>query len=279
MSVFTVSLTFYWIIACMKRSLLFLFTLLTAFVFAQTTDANGKKQGYWKKKDDTGKHLLYEGEFKDNKPVGRFKYYYPNDSVRAIMNFKEEGKIAYARLFHLTGKRMGEGKYVQEVKDSVWTYYDESGALLSKDNYTMGKKHGTCYIYLPDGKLAEEQNYKMDVQHGSFKQFVDGKKLRSQTNYVDGQLDGKATYYYPNGTEVAAGFYKNGVKTGPWIYKEENGKIKEKEWYVNGKLASPKETEEFFAKNKATAGLDADKKSGASTGKSLYNLQKEKKGK
>jgi len=115
----------------MKKILLLLFLLQVLFPFAQTTDANGKKQGYWKKKDETGNHLLYEGEFKDNKPVGRFKYYYPNDSVRAIMNFKQEGKVAYAKLFHSTGKRMGEGKYIQEIKDSVWTYYDESGTLLS----------------------------------------------------------------------------------------------------------------------------------------------------
>jgi antitoxin component YwqK of YwqJK toxin-antitoxin module len=50
--------------------------------------------------------------------------------------------------------------------------------------------------------------------------------------------------------EVAAGYYKNGLKTGPWIYKTESGKIKERELYKNGKLASQKETEEFFAKTK-----------------------------
>jgi antitoxin component YwqK of YwqJK toxin-antitoxin module len=252
----------------MKPQLLFLVLTLSVTSFAQTTDASGKKQGYWKKKDETGNHLLYEGEFKDNKPVGRFKYYYPNDSLRAIMHFQKEGKVAYAQLFHLTGKKMGEGKYVQEIKDSIWIYFDESGILISKDNYVMGKRNGIV------------------------KQYLDGKNLRSQTTYVNGELEGKASYFYPNGIEVATGYYKNSLKTGPWIFKEENGKIKEKELYIDGQPASKNETEEFFSKNK-TAGsstgtastntLVNESAKGNKTinkdNKGLYNLKNEKKGK
>lgn len=224
---------------------------MTALLAAQTVDANGRKQGYWKKKDEKTNKLIYEGEFKDNKPVGKFIYYYPNDSVRAIMRFREDGKVAYAKLFHMSGGRMGEGKYIGEIKDSLWTYYDEAGRLLSKDRYVNGKKDGLCLVYLPDGKLAEERNYKMDVQHGAFKQYLDGKRLRGQGTYNNGQMEGKATYYFPNGVEVASGYYKNGEKNGPWIYKNEDGKIKERELYVNGKLASAKETEAFFSRSKA----------------------------
>jgi antitoxin component YwqK of YwqJK toxin-antitoxin module len=276
----------------MKPRLLLLALTLSVTSFAQTTDASGKKQGYWKKKDDAGNHLLYEGEFKDNKPVGRFKYYYPNDSVRAIMNFKQNGKVAYAQLFHPTGKKMAEGKYVQEIKDSIWIYFDESGILISKDNYVMGKRNGMSYVYFPDGKVAEERPYKMDQQNGIVKQYLDGKNLRSQTTYVNGELDGKASYFYPNGIEVAAGYYKNSLKTGPWIYKEENGKIKEKELYIDGQLASKKETEDFFAKNKTAAnsagtastntmvsGSTKENKTKNKDNKGLYNLKNENKGK
>jgi antitoxin component YwqK of YwqJK toxin-antitoxin module len=276
----------------MKPHLLLLALTLSVASFAQTTDASGKKQGYWKKKDDAGNHLLYEGEFKDNKPVGRFKYYYPNDSVRAIMNFKQNGKVAYAQLFHPTGKKMAEGKYVQEIKDSIWIYFDESGILISKDNYVMGKRNGMSYVYFPDGKVAEERPYKMDQQNGIVKQYLDGKNLRSQTTYVNGELDGKASYFYPNGIEVAAGYYKNSLKTGPWIYKEENGKIKEKELYIDGQLASKKETEDFFAKNKTAAnsagtastntmvsGSTKENKTKNKDNKGLYNLKNETKGK
>lgn len=217
---------------------------------AQVTDANGKKQGYWKKKDERN-HLVYEGTFKDDKPVGRFKYYHPNDTVRAIMDFSKDGKSAYARLFHMNGKRMAEGRYVQkELKDSVWTYYDELGTLLSRETYKNGKKNGPSYVYLPDGDVSEERNFVNDVQDGAFIEYFNAKQLKSKANYVNGQIEGRVCYYYPNGIEVAAGFYKNGKKNGPWIYKTKTGKISEKELYKNGELASPKETEAFFLKNK-----------------------------
>lgn len=244
----------------MKKALLLLFLLACLLPHAQTTDAKGRKQGYWKKTDDRNK-LVYEGEFKDDIPVGKFKYYYPNDSVRAILIFQNEGKIAYAKLYHMNGKRMAEGKYInKEVKDSVWKYYDELGVLISMDRYKQGKKNGVCYVYLPDGNIAEERGYKEDVMDGPFKEYFGKDVIRSQGKYVDGKMEGRVSYHYPNGIEAAAGFYKNGLKNGPWLYRFENGNIKEKELYKNGKLANAKETEEFFLKAKTKSESNTDKK-------------------
>jgi antitoxin component YwqK of YwqJK toxin-antitoxin module len=234
----------------MRKFFAFTLVLFAAITFAQKTDAGGKKNGYIKKKDPATNKLVYEGEFKNDIPVGRFKYYYPNDSARAIMHFRTGGKIAYAWLYHPTGKRMAEGKYInRETKDSVWTYYDESGTLLSREAYKNGKKEGTSYVYLPDGSLSEQKTYKDDVLNGPFRQYFDGKNIRSQGKYMNGYLEGRVSYHYPNGTEAAAGFYKNGAKNGPWLYKNEDGTIKEKELYKNGKQASEKETKEFFEKS------------------------------
>jgi antitoxin component YwqK of YwqJK toxin-antitoxin module len=234
----------------MKHQFLLILLFLSAFSFAQTTDAKGRKQGYWKKTDEKN-HLIYEGEFKDDLPVGKFKYYYPNDSVRAVMIFKNEGKIAYAKLYHMNGKRMAEGKYVyKELKDSTWKFYDELGVLLSKDEYKQGKKNGLCLVYLPDGTVSEERRFKEDYMDGPFKEYFAKNTIKAQGNYVNGKLEGRVSYHYPNGVEVAAGYYKNGEKNGPWIYKNEKGQITEKELFKNGKLASQKETDAFFAKFK-----------------------------
>ncbi len=250
--VFTVSLPTNFVIPGMRIIVLLLLVIHTISLMAQTTDAKGRKQGYWKKTDDKNK-LVYEGEFRDDKPVGKFKYYYPNDSVRAILKFSGDGKTAYAKLFHPGGKRMAEGKYLnKEIKDSTWLYYDELGALISKDNYKMGIKNGVCYVYLPDGKVAEERSYQDDKKHGYYKEYFNDGAIKSKGAYEGGVLEGRVSYFYPNGVEVAAGFYKNGLRNGPWIYKTESGKIREKELYKNGQTATAKETEEFFAKNKIT---------------------------
>lgn len=221
------------------------FLLIPAICFSQ-----GPKNGYIKKKDEKTNKLIYEGEFKNDKPVGKFKYYYPNDSVKAIMDFREGGKIAYARLYHSGGKRMAEGKYINEIKDSIWLYYDESGVLISKDVYAMGKRNGKCFVYYPDGKVSEEKHYKLDVEHGPFKEYFDGKTVKAEGYFADGKKEGKVSYYFPNGIAAATGFFKNGLKNGPWIYREKDGKVKDKELYKDGVLASKKETEAFFLKNK-----------------------------
>lgn len=233
----------------LKVRILLVIIFVSTQVFSQTLDANKRKQGYWKKMDEKTNKLIYEGLFKDDKPQGVFKYYYPNDSIKAIMKFKQDGKIAYSTLFHPNGKKMAYGKYIDELKDSIWSYYDEVGVLISKETLVMGKKNGTVYVYLPDGMVSEEKNYKMDIQHGPFKQYYTKVNLKGEGNYVNGQLDGKNAYYYPNGVAAASGFYRNGLKNGPWIYKNTDGSIKEKEAYKMGKLLSPKETEEFFKKN------------------------------
>lgn len=245
-----------------SSTILFLFlSLILGIAKAQTVDASGKKQGYWKKKDEKTNKLVYEGLFKDDKPQGIFKYYYPFDSVKVIMNFKQDGKIAYSTMFHPTGKKMAYGKYVNEQKDSVWTYYDDLGVLISRETFSLGKKNGKEYVYFPDGVVSEERNYKMDVQDGSFKLYFDKNVVKGEGTYVNGQMEGKNTYYYPNGIAAATGYYKNGKKTGPWIYRESNGKVKEKELYTkSGELAGKTETDAFFNKNKVN---DEKPKTGA----------------
>lgn len=258
----------------LKFRILFVIILVSSQLFAQTLDANKRKQGYWKKKDEKTNKLIYEGMFKDDKPQGLFKYYYPNDSLKAIMNFKQDGKIAYSTLFHPNGKKMAVGKYIDEQKDSVWVYYDEAGVLISKETMVMGKKNGTMYVYFPDGVVSEEKNYKLDVQHGPFKQYYDKTKLKGEGAYVNGQLDGKNAYYYPNGVAAAIGFYRNGFKNGAWVYKNQDGSIKEKEAYKMGKLLTPKETEEFFKKNPLPQDKSNTKPSNNTTTKSAPQKSK-----
>ncbi len=236
----------------MLRSTCFLFCcFISSAVQAQTTDKQGRKQGYWKKTDEKTKKLLYEGMFKDDKPVGTFKYYYPNDSIKAVMTFRSAGSASYAKLYHPSGKRMAEGPYAgKDIKDSIWTYYDEEGMLLSRETYVKGLKEGKSYVYTPDGQISEEKTFRSGKEEGAFKQYYEPNKPKTIGTFKAGKLEGRAVYLYPNGVEAAAGYYREGLKNGPWIYRDSNGKVTERELYKNGELASEKETTEFFEKNK-----------------------------
>jgi len=234
------------------------FLLIVSFlsISAQTainkTDDKGLKQGYWVKLNPTTGKPAYKGTFKDDKPVGVFKYYYSEiDTMKTVMEFKNNGTVGYATVFYMTGKKQAQGKYVNEKKDSVWTFYDELGKLLSTEEYKDGKKEGKSLIYYPNGEISEERNFKNDLNHGVFKQFFEGKKVKAEGTYVDGKQVGKSAYYYPSGIPAAMGYYKeNGNRNGVWVYKDKDGKITSKDVYDNGKLLTPKEAEAWLLKNK-----------------------------
>src|SRR5688572_18668906 len=169
-------------------------TVLFSFGFAlfaqtatNTTDAKGLKQGYWVKLNPESGRPAYKGTFKDNKPVGLFRYYYPEvDTMHSVMDFRNEGKVGYAQLFYMTGVIQAKGKYVDEKKDSTWNFYDDKGNILSTENYLAGKKHGKATIFFINGIVSEEKTYKMDLLDGSFKEYYESKKIRRERNYENG---------------------------------------------------------------------------------------------
>lgn len=236
---------------------IFLFLLISSLSFnAQTaankTDDKGLKQGYWVKLNPTTGKPAYKGTFKDDKPFGVFKYYYSEiDTMKTIMEFKNNGTVGYATVFYMTGKKQAQGKYVNEKKDSVWTFYDEGGNLLSMEGYKEGKKDGKSLIYYPNGEIAEERNFKNDLNHGVFKQFFEGKKVKAEGTYIEGKQVGKSAVYFPGGTPAAMGYYnERGNRNSVWLYKDKEGKVTSKDVYDDGKLLNVKEAEAWLLKNK-----------------------------
>jgi hypothetical protein len=62
----------------MKKIICCLIIFQNIFCLSQTIDANGKKQGYWKKKDEKTNKLIYEGAFLNNIPNGKWWSCYNN---------------------------------------------------------------------------------------------------------------------------------------------------------------------------------------------------------
>ena len=105
-----------------KQLVIYFLTLIISFVsFGQGTksdstvnrvDASGKKQGYWKKiVHDT---LMYEGYFKDDKPVSQFKYYYGDKNIKAISQFSCDSKFCRTTMYYPSGKKEAEGFYTKD---------------------------------------------------------------------------------------------------------------------------------------------------------------------
>lgn len=199
------------------------------------TDSKGRKQGEWilKKPDGT---LIYEGRFVDDQPVGWFKRYYSDGTLKAEMLHRSPDEV-YAKLYY-EGRQpvlMAEGKYLAQEKDSVWLSYDPSGRLKSLDTYRSGIQEGRAVVYHENGAVSEETTYRNGERHGDWKQYYSSGKLMSEGTFKDGIRVGLYVKYYPNGKEWVHGKYENGFKESTWRYGNEDGSIGQMVVFRRGK--------------------------------------------
>jgi antitoxin component YwqK of YwqJK toxin-antitoxin module len=243
----------------MKIHLFILSFFISIASFAQdapnTTDASGKKQGHWIKYDDNHKKM-YEGSFVNNVPVGKFTYFYDTGKPWAVTIFMKNGTVAYTKHYNAGGALSGEGKYVNQKKDSLWRFYNEDSTLIATENYINGVKNGTSKVYYKTGQVAEEKVWKNGKLNGTCKKYFFDGQLKYVGQYIDDKKEGKATYYYASGKIDGEGVYKNDLKDGTWKYYKEDGKERRTDQYVNGIMVKstdkdyePKEQIELEKKN------------------------------
>ncbi|MBK8612249.1 MAG: toxin-antitoxin system YwqK family antitoxin [Flavobacteriales bacterium] len=213
-------------------------TLATA-AFAQPPapnqkDAKGLKQGHWAKTWAESSQLRYEGQFKDDKPVGRFTYYSNKGKVESLVDHYPDGKASHAKHYHPNGKLMAEGRYVGQEKDSTWSFFDAEGHKRSMEQWSVGQKDGEQITYYADGKVAEKATWVKGVQQGPFEQFFDNGQPKARSTYQKGQPEGTMTYFFPSGKKEIEGKMVNGDRDGTWYYFNEDGTVQIQILYKTG---------------------------------------------
>lgn len=207
-------------------------------------DVQGRRQGFWKVYDGDG-NLKYTGEFFNNKPLGEFKYYFPNGKTKAIIFHQDSGRISYTTNYYSNGNIMARGKYVDQKKDSTWLYYTEEDAkLASEEFYVIGSREGVWKVYYPEGNLAEEMNYRANVRQGPWTLYFTDGNIKLKATYIDDKLEGTYLIYHLNGNVEVSGSFLHDNKHGTWVYLSDLGELQKREEYVNGKLESQEITEQ-----------------------------------
>lgn len=226
----------------MKKAILLTISLMFAisFCFAQQinqTDAQGRKQGIWKKNYSNGA-VRYTGQFKDNHPYGVFKYYFPTGKISAVSVYSHKGAVAHIKSYHLNGKLMATGKFVDRKKDSVWNYYSETdGKLVAKENYLNGKKNGKAVVFYPSsGTPAEITHYKKGLKEGEWLKYFPNDSIYIHGFYHYDTLEGPYKVYGIDGHIQIEGRYVKGLQSGTWITYDSTGKVLYKQVFKQGVL-------------------------------------------
>jgi antitoxin component YwqK of YwqJK toxin-antitoxin module len=245
----------------MKR-LIFLFFILPLFVLSQEnlnlTGSNGMKQGKWQKRYPNGM-ILYEGSFKNNKPVGEWKRYHETGGIKAILQYSETSDTVKARLFESAAHPVAEGKYFKEKKEGLWIYYAE-GIKVAEEHFVNGLKNGICRKFYATGELLEESEWKNNQKDGKYEAlFLTGKPYL-QCMYKNDQRNGRCFCYFPSGMPEVESYYTNDLPDGTWKYLNENDSIRFILQYEKGTLKNPEvlinlNTRELENLEKQRAGL------------------------
>jgi antitoxin component YwqK of YwqJK toxin-antitoxin module len=201
------------------------------------TDNNGLKQGLWKRNYPNGL-MMYEGVFKNDRPVGEWRRYHENGVIRAILVHNEISDSVSAQLFDIVGKPAAEGTYVKEQKAGKWQYFTD-GRKVSEEEFVDGEKSGISRIYYPSGELLEEAEWKNDQKNGRYRAFYQSGKPFLECKYENDLRNGFCVTYFPSGAMEVDAFYRNDLPHGEWKYYRENEDIKFTLLYDEGVLLNP----------------------------------------
>lgn len=249
----------------MKYFLLQILILIAFADFSQSqenkVDSKGRKQGEWVKFHKSSRVPQYKGQFKDDKPVGKFTYYYPSNKVKAIIIHDENSPRSEAYFYHENKKLMAYGIYKNQEKDSVWSHYDPRERLSYKETFKNGELHGKKIIYFVTSsspnqnnkkEISQELHYENGRLNGPTKEYFPGGTLKLEGKYKEGKFDGVVKRYHPNGKLHLLERYKDRRRHGWWITYDNNEKELGRKYYYKGRALEGEELKkkmEYFKEN------------------------------
>lgn len=238
----------------MKLKVLLVFVLSLSAVFAQVNqvDAQGRKQGEWVKTFENSRAVFYRGQFKDDKPVGTFRYYYPSTKLKAVIKHHDGSDVSEGWFYHENENLMTYGRYKDSKKDSTWYHYGPSGRISFKENYRADSLHGKKVVYF----VPEDPNDKSELPSrimyydngkltGDYIEYFDVGVVRVKGQYKDHKKHGMWEHYEPSGKPMMKIRWKEGNKHG-WSIAYEEGKEVQRNYYYYGKRKEGKELKELM---------------------------------
>ncbi len=224
----------------MKR-FIFIWMIFPFLAFGQgqlnQTDVNGLKQGLWKRNYPNGRPI-YEGHFRNDKPVGEWRRYHENGAIKAILFHRENSDSVSAQLFDITGKPVAEGTYINEQKTGKWEYFSD-GRKISEEEFEYGVKSGVSRIYYPSGELLEETEWANDLKNGRYRAYYLSGKPFLECMYENNQRNGYCVTWFASGAMEVDAFYKNDLPHGEWKYYTEKQDLRLTLHYDEGVLLNP----------------------------------------
>lgn len=214
--------------------ILALATIVTiSFSFSQTNkvDSKGRKQGEWVKYYPNSKHVEYQGSFIDDKPDGTFYYYFYDGSVKMVAKHNAKTLRSEVYTYYDNKKIKSFGIFRNMQKDSVWTYFSNTGLISKRETYKNNLLDGTSYTYYinhvkkNEVKVVEEARYVNGKKEGEHKKFYLDGSLQQVSNYKNDMLEGVYETFDPGNVKTSTTYFRNGKRHGMATVYQGNKRI------------------------------------------------------
>ena len=192
---------------------------------------NGKKNGYGREYNEEN-HLIFIGEYLNNKMWKGKRYIYDDDNDHIIFQFNYlNGEIngEGEEYDKFNGKIIFSGKYINGQRKEG-KEYNYKGNLIYEGEYLKGKRNGNGKLY-NDNKLKYEGEFKNGKKHGNGIEYEQNKSSKYIGEFSYGKKNGKGKEYFCN--------YHDDRNKSDLMFEGEyfnNYRIRGKEYYKNGKL-------------------------------------------
>ena len=100
---------------------------------------NGMKNGEFRVSSIEGIVSVY-GSIEDNRNIGEWKYYYPNEQLESLGNFKNDNPHGKWVWYFSDARIKEKGTFLNGYKTGTWYRYSWEGILLSITMYDEGEK-------------------------------------------------------------------------------------------------------------------------------------------
>ncbi len=210
---------------------LFLVSLITAQELNQF-DSNNKRHGKWKKMYEGTKKVRYQGQFKNGKEVGIFKFYHQSPKGKHPSCIKQflENEIADVKYYSTHGFLLEKGQMNGKNRIGKWVTYDrKTKEIIIEENYIKGKLEGNLKSFYTGGKILKIEEYKNGKKNGRTTMYAPNGKIVSRYGFVNGRKNGVFIKNDKEGAIELEGKFTNGKPRGIWKY------------YTNGKIIKTKD--------------------------------------
>ncbi|MDD2204759.1 MAG: toxin-antitoxin system YwqK family antitoxin [Bacteroidales bacterium] len=162
--------------------------------------------------------------------------FFETGKIKIIRTHNADLSVMYCKLFGENGRTLiAEGKYFEKKRDSIWTFYDNSGVLKSRETYLNDLKNGESSMYYANGKISGVYEWKNGNKDGLWKEYYSSGNLKAAGFYTNDKLAGGYKLFHPNRQLCVEGYYADDVRDGVWKYYDETGNLISEEKYVKGK--------------------------------------------